>query len=113
MFSFVERLSQIKKTMRQNKKTQVEVAENLGSTQSWVSRILSGHEPVQMAFLLRIIQEVDHPIEELFPDLKGQLMEIIRLLEAGAERKATVNLINLIELSNEYDQPNQDTETTV
>jgi len=45
----------------------------------------------------------------VFPDLRNDLQEIVTLLEKGASQQATTNLLNLMKLTNHYDQHSKDT----
>jgi transcriptional regulator with XRE-family HTH domain len=103
MLNFSERLSLIKNSLRKKGLTQKDVAKNLNSHQRIISETLSGNREVPMAFLLELIREADHPVEKVFPNLKEHLAEIVELLEKGASQEATINLINLMKLTNHYE----------
>lgn len=113
MLSFVDRLKQIKNTMREKKKPQHEVSAALGYSQSWLSQQITGYKQITMLELLKILKEVEHPLEDVFPDIQDQLEEILQLLSKGAQQDATVNLINLLELQKHYGKADQNTEATV
>ncbi|GFD77256.1 hypothetical protein KUL118_01180 [Tenacibaculum sp. KUL118] len=109
MLKFSERLALMKNAIREKGRNQKDIAEALNSNQAKVSLALSGTKEVPMSFLLEILRETEFPIERVFPNLKNDLQEIVTLLEKGASQQATINLLNLMKLTNHYDQHSKDT----
>jgi transcriptional regulator with XRE-family HTH domain len=110
MLTFSERLALIKNALREKGLSQKDVAEALNSNQAKVSLALSGTKEVPMEFLLELLRESEYPIEKVFPTLQRDLKDIVALLEKGASQQATVNLLNLMKLTNHYDRPQEDTQ---
>ena len=109
MLKFSERLALLKNAIREKDLKQKDLADALGCNQAKVSLALSGTKEVHMEFLLEILLQSEFPIERVFPDLKNDLQAIVTLLEKGASQQATTNLLNLMKLTNHYDQHSKDT----
>tara|TARA_X000001388_G_scaffold52616_3_gene38329 strand:- start:2114 stop:2461 length:348 start_codon:yes stop_codon:yes gene_type:complete len=104
MLNFAQRLALLKHSLREKGIRQETLAKKLKCSPSTISNTLSGSKETSMVFLLQVLKEADYPLDQVFPDIKEQLSEIIGLLEKGENQEATINLLNLLRLTYNHGQ---------
>jgi len=96
MTVFRAKAAVIKKFMKKNKISQVELAKKLGVKQPALSRSIAN--PYEFRQVLRVMQGIEIPITEVFPTLESDLINILTLIAQGEDQKVLNNLINLMDV---------------
>lgn len=102
MISIRERISLIRNTLRDQGKTQADVAAEMDVYPAKISSILNGKTP-SMWDLLQLIKHSGHDLKKIFPTLESDLRDITSLLEKNENEDALVSLINLLDLTKHYE----------
>ena len=95
--------------------TQKQLADKLGLKQPIISNILKSKTPARLPILLKIIRELELPIEKIFPNVQSHIAEILSLMEDPKQNKQCLDLlIELVDLQKHYTGIDDDitTETT-